>query len=486
MGGKVMSKSRKIAAFSVAAIMTLSMAGCSNMGKIMTVDGEDVNAGIYINYMLSEYLNQTNAFSSSTAADYLNQEVENEDGDKVKLKDYLPDYAYDEVLDLVAAGKMFDKLGLKLTDEDNQEIESYVSNYIDNLTEDYLKEQGISRESVTKYFTAEIQKERIFYYYYGIDGENAVKNKDIKNYLSENYIRYKQIAIPRTTAATTTVATSSEDETQATLSAEEQTKASKKADKQASSIASKYLDYAWQNENFDLVIERYDNEFGEPETEATTAPIEDEDVAEDETGEDKEATETTTSELDEPKEVNVHFYDQNGQEYAEGSPQETQKIKSGEKAVRPDDPEVEYYLFDNWYTDTNYTSVFDFEQPITNEDTNVFAHFRTNEIMTSLIDEESASEMDLFIRDEMKIDEPIIYKDDNYYYVIVKYDPARRNDYKVNGANYENIITEMKYDDFEEIFDSFKADLKVKKNEKAFKKYTPSKIEQIHNDYLGL
>ncbi len=485
-----MSKLRKIAAFSVASIMAVSMAGCSDMSKIMTVDGVEVNAGIYINYMLSEYTEQTYSLSGSgaaTSANYLGQEIENDEGKKVKLGDYLPDYAYEQTLDLVAVDKQFEKLGLEFSAKDNEEINSAVKNYMESMTEEYLSEQGISKDSVTKYFTAEKQKQLIFYHYYGLGGEKAVSNDDIKNYLKDNYVRYKMISIPRTTEATTAASTSTSNEATTTQSPEEQTKASKKADKQAKSIADKYLKLAEKNDNFDQVISQYNAETQEPTTAATTATTattETTTVAEG-SMDSSEAQQTTTSAVDEPKEIHVHFYNQNGEEYGEDTPQKPQIINSGEKAVRPEDPVRDFYTFDNWYSDSSLTSVFDFEQAITAE-TSLFAKFNTNENMLSMIEEESASDLSKYIKNSIKkFNKPVLYKDDNNYYVIVKYDPTERSDYLVDGDNYENILTEMKYDEYDELIKSWQKNFKIKKNDKAFKKYTPSKIEEIHNEYTA-
>lgn len=482
-----MSKLRKIAAFSVASIMAVSMAGCSDMSKIMTVDDVEVNAGIYINYMLSEYTEQTYSLSGSgaaTSANYLGQEIENDEGKKVKLGDYLPDYAYEQTLDLVAVDKQFEKLGLEFSAKDNEEINSAVKNYMESMTEEYLSEQGISKDSVTKFFTAEKQKQLIFYHYYGLGGEKAVSNDDIKNYLKDNYVRYKMISIPRTTEATTAASTSTSNEATTTQSPEEQTKASKKADKQAKSIADKYLKLAEKNDNFDQVISQYNAETQEPTTAATTATTETTTVAEG-SMDSSEAQQTTTSAVDEPKEIHVHFYNQNGEEYGEDTPQKPQIINSGEKAVRPEDPVRDFYTFDNWYSDSSLTSVFDFEQAITAE-TSLFAKFNTNENMLSMIEEDSASDLSKYIKNSIKkFNKPVLYKDDNNYYVIVKYDPTERSDYLLDGDNYENILTEMKYDEYDELIKSWQKDFKIKKNDKAFEKYTPSKIEEIQNEYTA-
>ena len=377
-----------------------------------------------------------------------------------------------------------------------------VKNYMENMTEEYLSEQGISKDSVTKYFTAEKQKDLLFHHYYGEDGEKAVKNDDISDYLKDNYIRYKVISIPRTTEATTAASTSTSEEATTTQSPEEQTKASKKADQEAKSLANKYLKLAKENDNFDEVISQYNSETQEATTAATEATtVVESSNAETTTivksssadttdvssnsAETSEASQTTTTQAEEPKEIHVHFYDQSGEEYGEDTPQKPQIINSGEKAKRPADPVRDFYNFDNWYTDTNYTSVFDFEQAV-NAETALYAKFDTNEVMVSTADEETVSDLAKYIKGSIKkFNKPVLYKDDTSYYVIVKYDPTERTDYFIGGDYYESILQEMKYEEYEEMFDSWKKNLKIKKNEKAFEKYTPSKIEEIHNDYTS-
>lgn len=474
-----MSKIKKIAAFSVASIMAVSMAGCTDMSKVMTVDDVDVNAGIYINYMLSEYTEQMySLYYSGVTSDYMNQEIENDDGEKVKLKDYLPDYAYDRTVDLVAINKQFEKLKLEFSEDDTKQVNDAVKSYIENFTEEYLSEQGISKDSVTKYFTAEKQKQLIFNYYYGANGEKAVKNDDIKKYLEDEYLRYKVISIPRTTQATTAASTATPDETTTTQSAEEQTKASKKADKEAKALANKYLKMAEGTKDFDEVISAYNKETAA--TEATTAPTEaavtDESAA---AGDDNAAKTATTKVADEDKEYTVKFFDQDGQEYED----KAQTVKSGEKAVEPDAPKKDFYIFDKWCSDSNGTSEFNFDTEIS-ADTSVFANFITNEIMVNITDEENANDLRNYINEKIKkFNKPVLHKDDNYYYIIVKYDPTERTDYFVNGDNYDNVLTEMKYAEYEELIKSWEKDFKIDKNEKAFKKYTPSKMEEIQNDY---
>ncbi|HAU88069.1 MAG TPA: hypothetical protein DCW90_22115 [Lachnospiraceae bacterium] len=51
-------------------------------------------------------------------------------------------------------------------------------------------------------------------------------------------------------------------------------------------------------------------------------------------------------------------------EYSGGVDNTTRIIKYGEKISKPVVPERENYIFDNWYTDSFYTKLYDFEQPV--------------------------------------------------------------------------------------------------------------------------
>ena len=63
--------------------------------------------------------------------------------------------------------------------------------------------------------------------------------------------------------------------------------------------------------------------------------------------------------------VSVHTVTMNGQ---------TIEVEDGQKVAQPTDPTKEGYVFKGWYTDTSYTTPFDFDAPITSSVT-VYPHF---------------------------------------------------------------------------------------------------------------
>lgn len=476
-----MSKLKKIGTVVLAGLMSVSIVGCSDMSKIAKIDDTSVNAGVYINYMLSEYQNQMyQMYYSGITSDYLNQEV-----DGKKLGEYLKDYAYEQTVDLVAINNKFDELKLELSTEDNSDINSAVKNYMSSMGEEYLSEQGVSQDSVKQIITGSKKKELIFNYFYAKDGKEAVTNDEITNYLKDNEIRYKAIQIERTTEAATTAA--GETET-TTTSAEQATKASKEADQAASKMAEKYLKKAQENSDFDAVIAEYKKETEETTaattaattTAATTSAATDTSEA---TTTTPAVTSTTTTAVASQKDCAVKFFDANQEEYASDTPQKEQTVKTGEKASKPADPVKDFYKFEGWYTDTNFTEEYNFDSAIT-ADTSIYANFSTNEVMADMKQEENSSNaLYTQIKNKIKMNTPTIYKDDNYYYVIVKYDPTERTDYLIDGDNYENILYTMKNEDYEKKIDSWTKDYKIEKNEEAFEEYTPEKMVEIQTEY---
>ncbi|MCM1513522.1 MAG: leucine-rich repeat protein [Anaeroplasma bactoclasticum] len=57
----------------------------------------------------------------------------------------------------------------------------------------------------------------------------------------------------------------------------------------------------------------------------------------------------------------------------------TLTIKNGQKCEKPQDPEKENHLFVNWYKDSSYLTVFDFEKEVITSDTTIYARFVAKE-----------------------------------------------------------------------------------------------------------
>lgn len=471
-----------LAALAVAATVT----GCADMSKIMTVEGEGLNAGVYINYMLSQYTTlkyYSSYFSSSTDSDtdFLDQTY----SDDQTYGEYIESYAMEQTLRGVAADKLFKEEGLELTDDQLDEIDSYTDSYVSSMTEDYLEEQGVSTESVKIMYTYQEEEEALFEHYYYEGGTKEVTDDDVKTYLSENYLRYKQIKIQRT----------AEENSDGSDITDEQEEAAETAAKET---ADRYLALAQESgaDGFDELIEQYSEETATT-TEATTeeetteeATEAEEETAEEATESEEEAAEEETTEEETTEEettydtsaaYTVTFYDGSGEAYDEDSDYPPVEVNGGDTVSRPEtDPEKLYYDFDGWYADSSGSTEFDFDTPIS-ADTEVYAIFSTNENLTQY-SEDDATNLQKAIY-EMEAGSIELQSDDDYYYIILKLDASAREDYLRGGDNNLSFIQTMKSDEFNTTLDEKAEEMDIDKNESAVKKYTAEKIDEKYNNY---
>lgn len=441
---------KKIIAVFCAAALAAGLAGCADMSKIMTVEGEGLNAGVYINNMLSEYTVQSYYSQYFSSGDTNTEFLEREYEEGKTYSEHFKEYALQKTLRGIAADKLFKDAGLELSQEDKQAIADNVQSELDNFGEEYLNEQGISKESVEICYTHDKEIELLFNYYYGEGGTEAVTDDDIKSYMSENYLRYKMITISKAPKST-------EGET-----ATEEEKAA--ADKEAKAVADKYLALAKAEsaDAFDSVIEKYKAETAEETTESTTEP----------------STEEATESVDTTAEYTVTFMDSDGNEYGEDSDYPQITVKGGDKITAPaKNPEKPYNEFSGWFTDAYHTSKFDFDTAITGN-TTLYAGFSTNEVL-SKYDKDNASNIQKTIKELDITGIPTLESDDNNYYIILKLDPSEREDYMTGGSEREGMVRTMKTDEFNQKLDDTADAMDIDKNDKAIDKYTPEKIESI-------
>ncbi len=76
--------------------------------------------------------------------------------------------------------------------------------------------------------------------------------------------------------------------------------------------------------------------------------------------------------------------------FVDGAAVLTQTVQDGENVSVPDEPVKDGYVFKGWYTDENYTSIYDFSKPIDGE-TSVYAYFKALYNVSFLVDGEAVS-----------------------------------------------------------------------------------------------
>ena len=189
---------RAAAAAAAAVIAASSVTGCSSSTDYsLTANGKKVNAGVYINYILNEMTTQMYQMyytgEIQDISECFTKQVEGQD-----FITYVKDKALESTKEFAAVQAKFDELGLSLSSEDTESIETSISNAW-NTQKDFYEYQGVSRESLKQCSELSYKKTALFDHFYSADGTEAVTDETIQQYVNDNYIRYKIVAIPKST-----------------------------------------------------------------------------------------------------------------------------------------------------------------------------------------------------------------------------------------------------------------------------------------------
>lgn len=205
------------AALTAASVLTLS--GCSqSVSRAMTVNGEDIPAGIYILYSGHAYADATQKLkeeqpdldTSADGFDYYNQTV-----DGISFADYVKRETENYCKRHTAVNDVFSDLGIEFDEETRDEandvwqaqwdfdVSSYSSStafsYLKgaNTLGDYLESIGVSKSSFRDYMINTYRASEIFEHYYSEGGTEEVPKDDIRKWIDENYslTRYFSISL---------------------------------------------------------------------------------------------------------------------------------------------------------------------------------------------------------------------------------------------------------------------------------------------------
>jgi len=221
---KLTKSAKRIISLLVSAALLLALAGCGyNTRYIMTVDGKNVAAGVYI----------MNQFAASRQAQQMFAETYSdviESGEEYDYDDYTLegikffDWVNQKALELTAkmfvVEKMFDEQGLSFTADEAERINVGVSNSWD--TDWYLEElysmfgeqafefggggetwgqffsaAGVSKESFALFHISDVKMSMVFDSIYGEEGTNPVSEEEWRSVFGQDYIRYR--ALPMST-----------------------------------------------------------------------------------------------------------------------------------------------------------------------------------------------------------------------------------------------------------------------------------------------
>lgn len=207
---------KKFAAAALAVVLAASLCGCDR-GYLMTVDGEDIRNGVYLQLLQSAYSMAETTYEKQTAENPDTSEAggdSSESGSKsVPITDreiegkngsqWIKDETMKAVRRFVAIQRKCDELGIALTEEELNDIsvdvnktwesENQYVKYLygfDTMGE-YYESLGIAQESVKEINRVNELQSKLFLHFYQKGGELEVKESEIDSYLKETYCAIK-------------------------------------------------------------------------------------------------------------------------------------------------------------------------------------------------------------------------------------------------------------------------------------------------------
>lgn len=452
-----MSFKKKAAAFLTAVVMTASMVGCSDTSYVITADDDNINAGVYIDYMFNTMQNQIYIWQyTGVTENFFDQNV----GDK-SFSDYLLDTAMESTKRFAAVEKLFKDAGLKISSEDMKTINNSINDSWESNQKLYEKE-GISKDSLKKISVNAKKEEMLFDHYYGEGGTEAVSKEALQTYMNENYLRYKAITIYKSTA---------EDDA---------TKTSENAEKQE--LFEKYKEKAEgvSFADFDALIHEYEEETTETEEEDTGADTGSDTDDSSEAGDDSSNADESSS-ADESSEVeDSSSSEEDSSSETEESSSEVETFEAGEEDSSAVDEEGD--VIDLSGEDGEDIEIADVEDA---EEEDPYEHERL--LNYSTLTEDTLSQDYGKMLTEIKngeVDSIITYESESAYYIISKGDVSQRTDYLDDETNFDTVLHEAKDDDFDGKINTALEGMKISVNQEAVDRYTPKTVYDRYEDYI--
>lgn len=427
-----MAKAKKItAALTAALLCTASLTACSDTSYVMTVGDSKINAGIYIYNELTEMSYQMTMmyYQNGIKKDYFDQKV-----DGKAFDEYLSDYALTATKEYAAVVDKFNELGLTLSDEDIKSINDSISSTWDSQGEFYESE-GISKESVKLALKGSKMREELFDHYYAEGGEEAVSDDEMVKYLDDNYLRYKSISFAKTKASTESSSSATDSSTDSADAANEEAKAKR----------DEFLEKAQgvSFDDFDRIIDEYNDYVASKKASDSSSAADSDSSASDDTSSVSDI-DTSSTASDDTSSVSDST--------AESSTAASDTDSSTDSSSSAPDPYANEKMM-------NYGTMDDSQKDTTNG---------------KILKEVSG----------MSTDVATAYEDDNAYYILIKGDIKGR-DTEYAKDNHEDLLKEMKSDEFQKKLTSWVEKLDIKVNNKAIKRYTPKVVYDKQTEYYS-
>jgi hypothetical protein len=178
------------------------LSACNDTSYIIKVDSVKYPVGPYAFYaywMRDNFEAQTQ-YSGKVYADAL---LEDADDQGTKAWQMIMSQTKAQYMQHILINKKFTELGLSLTDEQKQAIETaYTTNWVGQYGEENLNKildtLGLTIEEFKDIISLQYKNDALINYYFGPGGEKEIADSELKNKYLENYARFKYVILAKT------------------------------------------------------------------------------------------------------------------------------------------------------------------------------------------------------------------------------------------------------------------------------------------------
>ena len=157
------------------------------------------------------YKRQYHYWASSAKGQYLYsyEDVKNTDecwqselSEGVTVAQYFDAVTLETVKANLAAIKLFDDYGLKITKDEEKSVTDYISDLVkeyadgsEKMMNIALSEYGVNTKTLKEIYLDETKSTKVFDYLYGEKGKEKLKTEDFEKYFQENFVHFQLIYI---------------------------------------------------------------------------------------------------------------------------------------------------------------------------------------------------------------------------------------------------------------------------------------------------
>ena len=194
---------KKLLALICALSLAFSLTGClfSTPDSVGTIGTVDITSGLYLLAQYNAYQAAADLASSdqdpTDAKAFLKETitVDADSGETATVRDYVSQHTLENLETYAAVETRFDELGGQLTEDEENQADSYASQLMDQYGDTY-KANGIGLATVQRFERILIKSGDLLELVYGPDGETPVSDDDLTAHLKNEMYELAYYVVP--------------------------------------------------------------------------------------------------------------------------------------------------------------------------------------------------------------------------------------------------------------------------------------------------